>query len=121
MRGANKYGAIPTVVDNIKFDSRAEAQYYKILKLLERAGEISELTMHPQFVLLDPFKKFGKKKGGIKYTADFMYKENGETVVVDVKGAIARDFSLRRTLFDSKFPDIKLKVVRKTDGRWEEK
>lgn len=122
MRVANKYGAIPTVVDNIKFDSKMESQYYQQLKLMERAGIITELSMHPQFVLVEPFKKAGKRKRGIKYTADFMYKdEHGNSIVVDVKGAIARDFSLRRTLFDSKYPDITLKVVTKKGRGWEEK
>lgn len=117
----NKYGAIKTIVDNIQFDSRAEAQYYQQLKLMEGAGIISDLSLHPKFVLIEPFKKHGKRKSGIKYTADFMYQEKGETVVVDVKGMIARDFSLRRTLFDLKFPDITLKVVTKTPGGWKEK
>jgi len=122
MRGANKYGAIPTVVDNIQFDSKMESQYYQHLKLMERAGLITELSLHPKFILLEPFKKFGKRRTGIKYTADFMYKdEHGKSIVVDVKGAIARDFSLRRALFDSKFPDITLRVVTKKGRGWEEK
>lgn len=119
---SNKYGAIPTMVDNIQFDSRMEAKYYQQLKLMERAGLITELSLHPKFILLEPFKKYGKRKTGIKYTADFMYKdEHGKSIVVDVKGAVARDFSLRRALFDSKFPDITLKVVTNKGGRWEEK
>ncbi|MNS91133.1 hypothetical protein D3C72_1252100 [compost metagenome] len=64
----------------------------------------------------------GKKKRGHTYKPDFMYKgEDGQIVVEDVKGFIARDFPLRRTLFDSKFPDILFKVVTKKNGRWEEK
>ena len=81
-----------------------EADRYQHLKLLQRAGIISELETHPEFVLIEPFKKFGKKKRGHKYKADFMY----------------RDFPLRRTLFDSKYPDIVLKVVTKDGSRWEE-
>lgn len=120
MRG-NKYGAKKTVKDGITFDSKMEAERYRLLMLLERGGVISELTLQPVFQLVDPFTKMGKKKRGIKYTADFMYKQDGETIVEDVKGFAARDFSLRRTLFDAKYPDIILRKVKKDGGRWEEK
>lgn len=36
----NKYKAVKTTVDGIKFDSKAEARRYTQLKLLERAGQI---------------------------------------------------------------------------------
>lgn len=120
MRG-NKYGAKKTVKDGIEFDSKMEAERYRMLMLLERAGEISELTLQPVFQLVDPFTKMGKKKRGIKYTADFMYKQDGQTIVEDVKGFAARDFSLRRTLFDAKYSDIILRKVKKDGGRWEVK
>lgn len=119
---ANKYGAKKTQRDGIQFDSLMEADRYQYLKLLQHAGIISELELHPEFVLIEPFKKLGKKKRGHKYKADFMYRdESGQMIVEDVKGVIARDFPLRRTLFDYKFPDIVLKVVTKDRGRWEEK
>lgn len=120
MKG-NKYGAIRTTLDGITFDSRMEAERYRMLMLLERGGAISELTLQPKFQLIEPFRKMGKKKRGIKYTADFMYKQDGQTIVEDVKGFASRDFSLRKTLFDSKYPDIVLKLVTKKNGRWEEK
>ncbi|MNH83831.1 hypothetical protein D3C73_362360 [compost metagenome] len=119
---ANKYGARKTQRDGIQFDSQMEADRYQYLRLLEKAKLITELQTHPEFVLIEAFKKLGKKKRGHKYKADFMYRdENGQQVVEDVKGFIARDFPLRRTLFDSKHPDILLKVVTKTRGVWEEK
>ena len=119
---ANKYGAKKTQRDDIQFDSLMEADRYRDLNLLQRAGIISELETHPEFVLIEPFKKFGKRKRGHKYKADFMYRdESGQLIVEDVKGYIARDFPLRRTLFDSKFPDIVLKVVTKDRGGWVEK
>ena len=118
----NKYGAKKTVRNNIQFDSKMEADRYAQLSLMQRAGLISELETHPEFVLIEPFKKLGKKKRGHKYKADFMYRdEHGQMIVEDVKGYIARDFPLRRTLFDSKYPDLLLKVVTKSKGRWEEK
>ncbi len=118
----NKYGAKRTQRDGIEFDSLMEADRYQHLKLLQRAGIISDLETHPEFVLIEPFKKLGKKKRGHKYKADFMYRdEHGQLIVEDVKGFTARDFPLRRTLFDFKYPDIVLKVVKKDRGIWEEK
>jgi hypothetical protein len=117
----NKYGAKKTQQDGIQFDSIMESERYRDLKLLQQAGIISELETHPEFVLIEPFKKFGKKKRGHKYKADFMYRdESGQMIVEDVKGYIARDFPLRRTLFDSKFPDIVLRVIKKEGRGWVE-
>ena len=38
----NKYGAKKTIVGDVKFDSKKEAQRWMELQLLERAGEISD-------------------------------------------------------------------------------
>ncbi len=122
MRNRNKYGAKKTLRNNILFDSKLEADRYSHLSLMQRAGLITDLEMHPEFVLIEPFTKLGKKKRGHKYTADFMYRdEHGQLTVEDVKGLITRDFPLRRTLFDSKYPDIRLKVVTRGISRWIEK
>ena len=69
----NKYKNTKIVVDNIKFDSNLEATRYKELKLLLRAGEISNLELQPRFLLQDSFKKNGKTYRKIEYIADFMY------------------------------------------------
>ena len=57
-----------------------ESRRYKELKLLERAGEISNLKLQPRFLLQDSFKKNGKTYRKIEYVADFMYcqsRQNG--------------------------------------------
>lgn len=117
MRG-NKYGAKRTEVDGIHFDSKMEAEYYRQLMLLQRAGVITDLELQPQFVLLDPFTKNGKRVNGIVYRADFQYKEGAKTVIVDVKGAKTEGFKLKKKLFDSRYPDLELKLVTKENGRW---
>jgi len=48
----HKYHAQATIVDNIRFASKAEARRYGELKLLEKAGEISDLELQPRFPLL---------------------------------------------------------------------
>ncbi len=46
----NKYRNTKTIVDGIEFDFRKEAARYKELKLLEAAGEISNLERQVLFV-----------------------------------------------------------------------
>ena len=47
----SKYGNKKTIVDDIEFDSIAEARRYRELKLLEAAGEIEGLVLQPPFPL----------------------------------------------------------------------
>jgi len=44
-------------------------------------------------------------------TADFVYEENGKTVVEDVKGVRTRDYILKRKLFKYNYPDIQFREV----------
>lgn len=81
----SKYGALPTMVDGIKFASKAEARRYGALRLLERAGEISELELQPRFPLIVHFWDEQERIG--EYRGDFAYYDRlGERIVEDVKG-----------------------------------
>jgi len=53
----NKFGARRVILDGITFDSRKEARRYQQLKLLERAGVIRALQVHPRFVILPKHKQ----------------------------------------------------------------
>jgi len=75
----SKYHNIKTVIDGITFASKKEAGRYQDLKLLLKAGEITDLVLQPKFPLVVNGHKIGS------YIADFQYKANGETVVEDVK------------------------------------
>ena len=86
-------------VDGIVFASQAEARRYEVLKLRQRAGVIGNLSLQPRFILQEPFTCRGKKINGIRYTADFRYTEDGETVIEEVKGRETRDFELRKKMF----------------------
>jgi len=97
------------------FDSKKEYSRWKELSLLERAGEITNLQRQVQFILLpeqrapgtETYKK-GPRKGQVKpgpvlerkvtYIADFMYFENGEPVVEDVKGLRTKEYVIKRKL-----------------------
>ncbi len=108
----NKFGAIKVKSDGYTFDSKAEANRYFELKLLQLAGEINDLVIHPSFVLYESEIVNGEKLHSIKYTADFMYKENGRSIVEDVKGVITRDASLRINIFKRLYRDYTLKIIR---------
>lgn len=108
-----KYGNRKTTVDGITFDSRREANRYRELKLLERAGVIQRLELQKKFVLLpaqyENFVRYGKKGQRLKdgrrciekecaYIADFVYTQNGEMVVEDAKGMKTKEYIIKRKM-----------------------
>jgi hypothetical protein len=100
-------------VDNIVFDSKAEANRYGELKILWTSGEIGDLVLQPEFVLLEPFTdREGKKHRAIKYQADFSYRtrQQPEVVIVeDVKGHKTPVYKLKKKLLLSRYPNIVFK------------
>ncbi len=107
----NKYRNRKIVVDNIRFDSNLEAERYRQLKLLQRAKQISNLRLQVPFLLQEGFKKNGKTHRKIEYIADFVYEENGQTIVEDTKGMITETFKIKQKLFEYKYPDLNLKII----------
>lgn len=108
----NKYRNKKVQVDMYVFDSIAESKRYKELKLLERAGEIKDLELQPKFLLQESFKKNGKTYRKIEYVADFKYIENGKTIVEDVKGMQTDVFKIKHKLFEKKYPDLELRIIK---------
>lgn len=90
----SKYNAKKTYVDGICFDSKAEAKHYEELKLRMRAGEISDLTVHPRF----PLEVNGERI--CVYEADFQYIDvkRGTLVTSDVKGVKTALYKLKKKL-----------------------
>lgn len=103
----NKYNARKTIADGIKFDSRKEAKRYVELKEMERKGLIKGLQLQVPFELVPSFtiiidgKK--KKRRNMKYIADFVYYENNEKVVEDVKGRKTDVYKLKKKIFEYKY------------------
>lgn len=114
---SNKYGAKKTTLYGETFDSQVEGAHYLVLRAREEAGEITDLSIHPKFVILDAFRANGKLYKATTYTADFSYRENGRLVVVDVKGMVTRDFVLRAKLFMSKYPLYRFVIVQHGEER----
>ncbi|MGN1269370.1 MAG: DUF1064 domain-containing protein [Clostridia bacterium] len=108
----NKYRNKKVIVDGIKFDSIKEKNRYIELKLLEKAGKIKNLQLQPKFLLQESFKKNGKIYRKIEYIADFMYTENDKTIVEDIKGMETKEFKIKRKLFEYKYPDLELKLIK---------
>ncbi|WP_353096351.1 DUF1064 domain-containing protein [Tissierella praeacuta] len=109
----NKYGNIKTTVDGITFDSKKEAEYYCKLKLLKQAGEIKDFGLQPRYELQPTFRKNGTTHRSITYVADFIIENNdGTTDVVDIKGVETKDFKIKKKLFEYKYPDLSLKVIK---------
>jgi hypothetical protein len=91
-----KYRNVPTVVDGVRFASRKEARRYGELKLLERAGVISNLEVQPKIKLEVAGRRILYRSGRqATYRGDFRYLENGRYVVEDTKGMRTRDYKLK--------------------------
>jgi len=108
-----KYGNKKTTVDGIEFDSVKEADRYCELKYLQKARIISNLELQKEFELIpaqyEYFERYGKKGQQLKdgkrcieqsvvYKADFVYTENGQTVVEDTKGMKTKEYIIKRKL-----------------------
>ena len=89
-----KYKNVKTVLDGITFDSKKEATRYAELKLLAKSGLIQNLRLQVPFELIP--KQQGER--AVKYIADFVYTENGETVVEDVKGIKTDVYKIKKKL-----------------------
>lgn len=92
-------GIAKRTVDNILFDSVAEAKRYCELKLLEKAGYIRQLELQPEF----RFEIDGKLM--FKYIADFRYFEGSQRVVEDVKSkpTKTREYRIKKKIVESTY------------------
>ena len=64
----SKFRAVRTTVDGITFASKAEARRYQELRLLEKAGVITELELQPRYQLAV------NNMDICEYRADFTYR-----------------------------------------------
>ncbi|MEE1352145.1 MAG: DUF1064 domain-containing protein [Clostridia bacterium] len=109
----NKYYNKKCTVNGIIFDSRKEARRYQELLLLQRAGAIKSLQRQVKYVLIpaqyESFERYGKNGQELTpgkklierecaYVADFIYEEDGKTVIEDTKGMKTKDYIIKRKL-----------------------
>jgi predicted 3-demethylubiquinone-9 3-methyltransferase (glyoxalase superfamily) len=110
MESGNKYGAIRTWSELCQrtFDSKAEAKRGEELALMERAGEIGNLTYQMCYSL--------SVKPKVTITIDFVYQNGAtETFFEDVKGVLTRDFRTKLAWLKEKY-GIEVKLITK-EGR----
>lgn len=98
---ANKYGSRRTFCDGVWFDSQREADRWIQLKLMERAGEISELRRQQRFELIPKNDKYR----AVTYVADFVYldRRTGDIVVEDAKGVRTEVYKLKKKLMYDRY------------------
>jgi hypothetical protein len=89
----HKYGAKKEILDGHKFDSKLEANCYKVLKSRDM-----EFTMQEVFTLQEAFKDGEKTIRAITYRADFHVKYAGRGYIVDSKGMETPEFKLKRKI-----------------------
>ena len=93
----SKYLNKKTTIHGITFDSKAEASRYLDLVMLQNSGAITNLERQVPFELIP--KQDGERS--VKYLADFVYFENGQKIVEDVKSPVTRkkpDYIIKRKL-----------------------
>lgn len=101
----SKYGAIPTVVDGIRFDSKLEARYYEQLKLRQAAGEVSFWLRQVPFHL----------PGGVIYRVDFqVHLANGRVEWIDCKGVETKEFRIKIKQVHACYP-VRVVIVTRRD------
>lgn len=96
-----KYGNRKVKFGGLTFDSELEFARYQQLKLLERAGQITDLELQPRFELIPKQRRDdGKPERACEYVADFRYTDTatGQTVIEDAKGMRTRDYIVKRKL-----------------------
>lgn len=107
----NKHNARKVHAYGYCFDSGAEYRRYLELLILQAAGEISALVVHPKYILIEPFVYNGKRHKAETYEPDFVYTENGRTIAEDVKGQRLALYKLKSKLFMLKFPHIEFREI----------
>lgn len=110
----SKYHNEPVTIDGVRYDSKGEYLRWNFLKLMEQAGQISNLRYHVKYELIPAITKEvvvhlkTKDKVVTKtvqaaqyYEADFVYTvtKTGEEVVEDFKGFETDLFRFKAALF----------------------
>lgn len=109
----SKFGNEKVTVDGVTYDSTGEYKRFCFLKMLEKAGEISNLRHHVNFELIPKITREEvvhlKTKDKVvtkvdqlarHYEADFVYiNKKGEEIIEDFKGQETDLFKFKAALF----------------------
>ena len=125
----SKYHNETVTVDGIRYDSKNEMLRHNFLKMMEQAGEISNLRYHVKYELIPAITEdvvvHLKTKDKIVtktvqsaryYEADFVYiNKSGEEVVEDFKGQETELFKFKAALFRYKYGK-NIRIVKLTNA-----
>ena len=100
----NKLHAKKTRLDGYVFDSGAESRRYAYLRLLEKAGQINALEVHPRF----PISINGKLI--CNAFLDFKYFCIDGPIYEDVKGCKTALSSLKKKMVEAEY-GIKVTII----------
>lgn len=108
----NKYGNKKVTHNGITFDSKKEFTRWNELRLLERAGVISNLQRQVKYTLIPAQRGENGKviERECSYIADFVYRQNGQIIVEDTKGMRTADYIIKRKMM-LYFHRIRIKEV----------
>lgn len=100
----HKYGAQKTIVDGVEFGSKLEAAVYQILKLREKAGEISDIQLQDTVTLKSKCEACGD--GPVRWKVDFSFIKNstGQREYAEAKGVHTSTFRKQLRLWKSNPP-----------------
>lgn len=112
-----RYGNVKKIEeDGYRFDSKREYLRYLDLKLLERAGQIFDIQVHPKYPItiagvpiMVSSNQHNKWDRHLIYEADFEYIQDGDVVIEDVKmqsGHRTGIYKLKRALMRAMGHDI---------------
>lgn len=118
-----RLNALKVMIDEHNFDSMEEAKFYLYALEKKREGIVKEITLQPKFVLQPSFKnKIGHTHRSITYKADFeLTLEDDSVMTIDVKGMETDQFKLKYKMFEYKYPDrllLLVKRVARTKDKW---
>ncbi len=99
----HKYNATATEVDGYKFDSKAEANYYKLLKLQEQEGTITGILRQVPLHIAP----------GVTYRMDFLvFYSDGTAEGIEVKGYETPEWKIKKKLIEESFSWLELRIVK---------
>jgi len=90
-----KFHSVMEECDNVKFQSKKEARYYRELKARVFAKEVAYFLRQVPFDLV----------GGIRYRVDFMEVwTDGSIHWIDVKGFKTQTYKMKRRMVEASYP-----------------
>jgi hypothetical protein len=99
----HKFKAKPVTIDNMRFASQLEGQFYSKLCLEKKAGNVLFFMQQVPFHL----------PGGIKYVCDFqVFYANGDIRFIDVKGMETKEFIMKKKMVEDLYP-ITIDIVKR--------